>query len=84
MAHISRAGPEISPASPWARATPHPRATKREKKNLYIYIKKKNCIYKIKFLLEGKKKNNHNPRGKKYLKDRKKYSRSKIKNNHNS
>ena len=45
-----RVGPGVSPASPWARATPHHRATKMEKKK-----KKKNCIHKIKFLLEGKK-----------------------------
>ena len=60
-----RAGLGVSPASPWARATPSPRATKREKKKiytihkiffLYIYIRKKKiCIHKIKFLLEGKK-----------------------------
>ena len=38
----SRASPGVSPASPWARATPHPRATNG---------KKKNCIHKRKFLL---------------------------------
>jgi hypothetical protein len=59
--------PGVSPASPWARATPHPRATKMEKKKIYtihtkkkkkLYMhqkKKKICIHKIKFLLEGKK-----------------------------
>ena len=29
-----RAGPGVSPASPWARATPHPRATNWPKKFL--------------------------------------------------
>jgi hypothetical protein len=71
----ARAGPGVSPASPWARATPHPRATKREKKK-FIHIhpkkKKKICIYKIKFLLEGKIKNNHNPMGKIIFKRQKK------------
>jgi hypothetical protein len=37
---IARAGPGVSPASPWARATPHLRAT-NQKKKLYVYIKKK-------------------------------------------
>jgi hypothetical protein len=32
-----RAGPGVSPASPWARATPHPGATKMEKKKKKIY-----------------------------------------------
>ena len=36
-----RAGPGVSPASPWARATPHPRATNgKKKKNYIIHIKK--------------------------------------------
>jgi hypothetical protein len=39
--HTTRAGPGVSPASPWARATPHPRATNWEKKNLYYTFKKK-------------------------------------------
>jgi hypothetical protein len=57
---IDRAGPGVSPASPWARATPHPRATngKKKKKNyMYTLEKKKNIyiyIHKRKFLLEGK------------------------------
>jgi hypothetical protein len=39
---VTRAGPGVSPASPWARATPHPGATKMEKKKIYtIHIKKK-------------------------------------------
>jgi hypothetical protein len=64
-----RAGLGVSPASPSARATPHPRATKIEKKKFILYIKKKkkkiyicirkkkkkNCMHKIKFLLEDKK-----------------------------
>jgi hypothetical protein len=36
-----RAGPGVSPASPWARATPPLGATKREKKKFILYIKKK-------------------------------------------
>jgi hypothetical protein len=54
---IFRAGPGVSPASPWARATPHRRATKWEKKILYYTLKKKLYIYirKKKKLLEGKK-----------------------------
>jgi hypothetical protein len=36
----SRAGPGVSPASPWARATPHPRATNGEKKIYTIHKKK--------------------------------------------
>jgi hypothetical protein len=66
--HGTRADPGVSPASPWARATPHPKATnwKKKKKKLYYTLKKKNytytlekkkiCIHKIKFLLEGKNK----------------------------
>ena len=49
---ISRVGLRVSPTSPWARATPHPRATngkKKKKKNYIIHIKKK--------VSEGKKKN---------------------------
>ena len=38
---MSRAGPGVSPASPWAKATPHPRATQWGKKNLYYIYKKK-------------------------------------------
>ena len=61
----SRADPGVSLASPWARATPHPWATKMEKKIYTIHTKKNNCTYasqekknyihKIKLLLEGKK-----------------------------
>jgi hypothetical protein len=36
----ARAGPGVSPASPWARATPHPGATKMEKKKNTIHTKK--------------------------------------------
>jgi hypothetical protein len=43
--HNLRAGPEVSPASPWARATPHPRATNWEKKNLYYTLKKKKIVF---------------------------------------
>jgi hypothetical protein len=42
---LPRAGPRVSPASPWARATPHPRATKWEKKKIILYIKKKIKLY---------------------------------------
>jgi hypothetical protein len=36
----NRASPGVSPASPWARATPHPRATKwKKKKKIILYIK---------------------------------------------
>ena len=42
---IVKASPGISPASPWARATPHPRATKREKKKFILYIKKRIYTY---------------------------------------
>jgi hypothetical protein len=53
--HTIRAGPRVSPASPWSRATPHPKATNGEKKNYtYTLGKKKNYIHKIKFLLEDK------------------------------
>jgi hypothetical protein len=38
--NIYRAGPGVSPASPWARATPHPRAT-NGKKNYTIHKKLK-------------------------------------------
>ena len=78
---ISRASPGVSPASPQAKETPLLGATKKEKKKLYIYIKeKKNCIHKIKFLIEGKKKylegknkkNYHKPRAKKIFKDKNK------------
>jgi hypothetical protein len=48
---LPRAGPRVSPASPWARATPHPRATKWEKKKLYYTLKK---IYYT-YTLEKKK-----------------------------
>ena len=34
LSRIRRAGPGVSPASPLARATPHPRATNWETKNL--------------------------------------------------
>jgi hypothetical protein len=33
-----RAGLGVSQASPWARATPHPRATNWEKKKFILYI----------------------------------------------
>jgi hypothetical protein len=33
-----RAGSGVSPASPWAWATPFHRATTKRKKNIYIYI----------------------------------------------
>jgi hypothetical protein len=56
--------------------------------------KKKKCMHKIKFLLEDKKyifrkywakiKNNHKSRAKNIFRGQKKYSRAKIKNNHNS
>ncbi len=37
---IIRAGPGVSTASPWARATPTPKQTIEKKKNI-LYIKKK-------------------------------------------
>jgi hypothetical protein len=50
----ARAGPGVSPASPWARATPHPRATKRKKKKkkkkIHTIHKKKNKKKKIVFI----------------------------------
>jgi hypothetical protein len=36
LAFSHRAGPGVSPASPWARATPLPRATTEGKKIVYI------------------------------------------------
>ena len=63
--------PWDNPRKPWARATPHPGQPKGKKKFIHIHKKKKNYIYKIKFLLEGKIKNNHNPRGKKIFKRQK-------------
>jgi hypothetical protein len=41
---VIRVNHGVSPASSWARATPHPRATKREekKKLYYTYKIKKN------------------------------------------
>jgi hypothetical protein len=33
-----KAGPRVSPASPWARATPPGRAKMKKKKIIYIYI----------------------------------------------
>jgi hypothetical protein len=38
---IHRAGPRVSPASPWVKATLHLKAIKREKKNYTIHKKKK-------------------------------------------
>jgi hypothetical protein len=45
---MTTVGSRVSPASPWARATPHPRATNGKKKILYyIYLKKKNLYVYI-------------------------------------
>ena len=68
---VFKAGPGITLES-LGLGQPPIQGNQKGKKNLYIYIKKKNCIYKIKFLLEGKIKNNHNPRGKKIFKRQKK------------
>ena len=84
---MNRAGPGVSPASPWARATPTPKKIYiihiKKKKNYTYTLEKKNCIHKTKFLLEGKKniqktkmKNNHKIGGQKKL------LRAKIKINH--
>jgi hypothetical protein len=51
--YIYRAGPGVSPASPWARATPHPGATKMEKKKIILYIQKKKLYI---YITEKKKK----------------------------
>jgi hypothetical protein len=42
---IIRAGPGVSSASPWVRATPTPRQTIGEKKNYIIHKKKKKKLY---------------------------------------
>jgi hypothetical protein len=58
VSFIFRAGPGVSPASPWARATPHPRATNGKKKIYYTYTleKKKKIIFiKENFYLRAKK-----------------------------
>ena len=41
----SKVSPGVSPRSPWARATPHPKTINGKKK------RKKICIHKRKFLL---------------------------------
>jgi hypothetical protein len=35
---IVRAGPGVSPASPWASATPHPKATNEKINKYYEYM----------------------------------------------
>ena len=51
---MCRAGPGVSRASPWARATPHLGATKMDKKNLYYTCQKKKKLYI--YITEKKKK----------------------------
>jgi hypothetical protein len=84
----TRASPGLSPASPWARATPlPPGGNQKGKKKIYTIHKKKKKKKKRKknytYTLERAKKIVF-IKIKFFIRGQKKYSRTKIKNNHNS